>query len=1019
MLKLLQIRPGEGRSALLLVLLMLVPSAGGAISSPGIDALFFARVGVEFLPYMYMVLGVLTLAASLVVTALLGRLPKKLLYSAIPLILGFTMLAARLFIAFDLPWVYSALWLAMYLMWTLQYLVIWGLASMVFDTRQAKRLFPLFAAGGILGTASGGLITRPLVGWLGSENLLLAWALAFFGQALLTRPLLADVREAPIRSRWERPSLTRDLRRGYQVVRDSRLLSWMSIGALLLGALLFSVIFPFSKAVVTQFETEDAIAGFLGIFQGATTVVALLASLFLANRLFSRVGFMGALLGYPLIHLVGFGTVALRPTLATLAGLRFMQMVWRLAMFDPAFQGVLSLVPPDKREAARTFIDGVPKQAGVVLAGLILAFGNRSLLPTQLYLLFAGIAAGGLWVFWRARHAYRGALAQALHAGNPQIFYASEQPFGGFQHDAAAIAAAVNGVSDPDPAIRRVSAEILGNLEVPEASATLVAGLEDPDPIVRVALLRSLGRAGAQGALLKVVAALDDSEPEVRLEAVQTIRALARYRLGRDRLGLLTQVERLLEDPAPEVRSCVAVILLEAGPHPEASRVLRDMVGTAEPQARKAVLDSIARWGDLAGFELALGCIDDPHPSVRRAAVSALARSDPQGGLPRLVQLLGDGDRSVREAVAARLGELSSQALGPVLEALDDPRLADGALLALQSLPARRELPGLLGFAQDKARLAQHYLGLWRGASAIGNPSPASELFSDALIYSARHAARQAILAVGLQKDPAAASLALDNLDSREAGQRANAMEMLDSLGERKLVGPLLQIWEAQRVLAAAGSEKEWLERGLEDTDPWVRACAALAAGESQDPALEDQLLQRAQSDPDPLVRETALRSLNGGVIMETLPTRSTMERILFLRRVPLFADLSPDELKQVALVTSELSFSPSEILARQGEAGDEMYIILEGEIEVSVDGTAGNREVLARRGPGEVVGEMSIISREPRMASLIAASELRILRIAQKEFEGILRERPQTGLAVMRVLIKRLKEAQRSEAAP
>ena len=61
----------------------------------------------------------------------------------------------------------------------------------------------------------------------------------------------------------------------------------------------------------------------------------------------------------------------------------------------------------------------------------------------------------------------------------------------------------------------------------------------------------------------------------------------------------------------------------------------------------------------------------------------------------------------------------------------------------------------------------------------------------------------------------------------------------------------------------------------------------------------------------------------------------------------------------------------------------------------------------------------MSIISREPRMASLTAASDLRILRIAQKEFEGILRERPQTGLAVMRVLIKRLKEAHGATPTP
>ena len=1014
MLKLLQIRPGEGRPALLLVLLMLVPSAGGAISSPGIDALFFARVGVEYLPYMYMLLGVVTLAASLVVTGLLGRLPKRQLYFAIPLMLGLIMLAARLLIEFDLSWVYPSLWLAMYLMWTLQYLVIWGSASMVFDTRQAKRLFPLFAAGGILGTATGGLITKPLVGWVGSENLLFAWPLAFFLQAILMRPLLAEVRETPIRSRWERPSITRDLQRGIQVVRRSELLGWMSAGACLLGALLFSVIFPFSKAVTVQFETEDAIAGFLGIFQGATTVVAFLVSLFLANRLFARVGFMGALLGYPLIYLIGFGTVAIGPSLAGLAGLRFMQMVWRLALFDPAFQAVLGLVPPDQREAVRAFIDGVPKQAGVVLAGLILAFGNRILQPTQLYLLSAAIAGGGLLVFWRARHAYRGALGQALQAGHPQIFFSAEQPFGGFQRDAAAIAAAVNGVSDPDPGIRRVAAEILGNLEVPEAVPTLVSALQDPDPIVRAALLRSLGRAGAQEALLEIVAALNDPEPQVRLEAVLAARTLAHYQRG-----LLALVERLLEDPAPEVRSSVAVIVLAEGPHSGASRVLREMLDTPNPQTRKSVLDSVARWGTVAGFELALDCIEDPHPAVRHAAVGALAHSDLHGALPHLIQLLGDEDHTVREAVGGQLGELGHLALAPTLDALHEPRLVAGALLALQSLPARQELPRLYAFAQDQARVAQHYLELWRGVSAVKAPGPASELFSDALRFSARRAARQAIQAIGLLGDPAAVSLALENLENREAGQRANAMEMLDSLGERELVGPLLQIWEDQPAPASAGSPGNWLERGLEDPDPWVRACAALAAGDSQYPALESQLQRRMQSDPDSLVRETAARSLNGGSVMQTLPTLSTLERILFLRRVPLFADLSPAELKQVALVASEFSFSQSELLARQGEAGDEMYVILEGEIEVSVDGPAGSREVLARRGPGEVVGEMSIISREPRMASLIAASELRILRIAQKEFEGILRERPQTGLAVMRVLIKRLKEAQRADSPP
>ena len=71
-----------------------------------------------------------------------------------------------------------------------------------------------------------------------------------------------------------------------------------------------------------------------------------------------------------------------------------------------------------------------------------------------------------------------------------------------------------------------------------------------------------------------------------------------------------------------------------------------------------------------------------------------------------------------------------------------------------------------------------------------------------------------------------------------------------------------------------------------------------------------------------------------------------------------------------------------------------------------------GANTELARRKTGEVVGEMAIISQEPRMASLVAAGDVRLLCIDQKHFEGLLRERPETSLAVMRVLCARLQQA-------
>ncbi|HEX2068659.1 MAG TPA: cyclic nucleotide-binding domain-containing protein, partial [Actinomycetota bacterium] len=137
------------------------------------------------------------------------------------------------------------------------------------------------------------------------------------------------------------------------------------------------------------------------------------------------------------------------------------------------------------------------------------------------------------------------------------------------------------------------------------------------------------------------------------------------------------------------------------------------------------------------------------------------------------------------------------------------------------------------------------------------------------------------------------------------------------------------------------------------------------------------------------------------------------MERILFLRKVPLFADLAPADVKRVAEVAAEHAFPDGAVIAESGEWGDEMHIVVSGEIRVRIDGAGPGAEI-ARRRPGDYVGEMSIITGEPRMASLVAAGEVRTLSIDRKRFERILLERPQASLAVMRGLCLRLQEAHR-----
>ena len=134
----------------------------------------------------------------------------------------------------------------------------------------------------------------------------------------------------------------------------------------------------------------------------------------------------------------------------------------------------------------------------------------------------------------------------------------------------------------------------------------------------------------------------------------------------------------------------------------------------------------------------------------------------------------------------------------------------------------------------------------------------------------------------------------------------------------------------------------------------------------------------------------------------------SPMELVLVLRRIPLFATLEPEDLLQVAAIADERSYADGETLGAQDELGDEMHVVLEGTVRVV---RADGAEV-ARRGAGDVVGEMSVITRDPRVASLLAYGDVRTLRIGHREFEGMVRERPDIALAVMRVLAQRLGSA-------
>jgi HEAT repeat protein len=974
--QLLSIRQGESRMAFLVLGVMLFTAMGAALGGTGIEALFFARFGVEYLPYMFVGLGITSMIMSFGVTALLSRIPRQALYIAVPILVSVVLLLARVALLSGLTWLYPALWLGKEVLNILIGLVIWGMAGVVCDTRQAKRLFPLFNASRILGQVIGGFVTGLLVSSIGTENLLVVWAATLLIAFILSRALLARAQISATPERKSRRRQTRlidEMQRGYHYVRGSQLMKWVAIATVFFSILYFSISLPFSRAITERYVNEDSLATFLGVFNGLTTAAAFLASLLLTNKLFARFGIMVCVLVLPVIYLIGFAGLVLLPVFSIIVAFRFLQMLWLSGIADPAWQAMFNVVPPERRDQVRAFISGVPEQAGTFIAGGILIIGEQSLTPQQLYFVGLFAAAACTYVIYRARRGYNHALIEALRAGRPHLFYTQEQPFGGFHQDATAVQTALAGLHDSDPIIRRVSAEILGHLSLPESTSALVDGLGDADAFVRAACLRALTQSRAASALLDIAASLSDPEPDVRFEAVTALSALAGYPFG-----LMLYIAPYLDDENARISTRAAVALLRVNPeHDKAKKHLRQTAALGDFEERQLAIAALGDWGDVEAFRFLTNELQDTSiaPVICRSILVSMKRINAQATLPFLIDFLGSEVRLVMEASAELLSELGTLALQPVLDALPDEKKAQGALLALEQLPIPPAEP-ILDFARAAVSRAREYDALMRGVQSSAS-NEAMLLLAESLHNKSHEHGIRALRAIGLLGDRDAMNTAIENLQSRDVGNRANVIEALESISARwrAVLQPLMRLWDDDRSMPAT---VDWT-RLLQDNDAWIRECALYAKdfGETK---------------------------------MDSITTLSLMDRILFLKRVPLFATLSPTDLKQVATIAAEETFPDGEVIAEQGEQGDAMFVIVSGEVRVCIERDGQEVEV-ARRTSGEYVGELSIINREPRNATLVASGDVRALCIDQKSFEGLMRERPEVSLFIIQVLSKRLKE--------
>jgi sigma-B regulation protein RsbU (phosphoserine phosphatase) len=137
------------------------------------------------------------------------------------------------------------------------------------------------------------------------------------------------------------------------------------------------------------------------------------------------------------------------------------------------------------------------------------------------------------------------------------------------------------------------------------------------------------------------------------------------------------------------------------------------------------------------------------------------------------------------------------------------------------------------------------------------------------------------------------------------------------------------------------------------------------------------------------------------------------------IRRVPLFATLPEAELSALASSLRERHYPEHTVLFEEGEFGDRFFIVVEGEIAIIKAKASPNERVICIRGPGEFVGEMSLLNRDGlRTASAVAYADAITLEMTRDEFDGLLYRKPTIAYEMLRVLSNRLHEAHNKNIA-
>jgi HEAT repeat protein len=614
--------------------------------------------------------------------------------------------------------------------------------------------------------------------------------------------------------------------------------------------------------------------------------------------------------------------------------------------------------------------------------------------------------------------------------------------------DPAVRALCHDSLADPEAEVRRAAVSTLAaDPGAPHDEALLLAFLgllEDPDEDVRAGVIPALIASGDFFFLAPAVRALsgwleDSASPANRALG---LRVLARARDER----LAHTLIRYLGDPAPSVRI-------------QAIALIDDLCATASQETLRRL-----------GLETLRSLLADPDEAVRLAVVESLGHFSGSEVGPALLDAMSDHSFEVRQVACEVLPRSAFADLESRLES-DHTYLAESAAFVLARAEARSAtVRGL----RARRRALERIEALVSGAYEIhmqrealrAYVSPGARLLLRILRERADLLLDRIFWLVGALGDPTESRDIRRALRNDSAATRANAAEALESLTSPQLAGLIVPLVSPAALPVAGAKEsgslaalvrigtqllglapvklgrifqQTWSQvdsfsvkpatRGLVHDDGWLAAVTLYMMIEWYETAPQDAMLaspkairailERTNGGQVPVERATAhamlaeLKTAQRGLAAER-SMLTLIERVIFLKQVPVFGGMIIDRLRVLASISEELDCEPGQQIIGEGERGDALYVIVKGRVAIQRRDARqpGAAAELAALGPREYFGEMSLFDNEPYSADAVAVEPTQLLLVRQAPLLALIKRYPDMAFGFFKVLSQRLRQA-------